>query len=211
MTLTQRNDSTIRQYRPQLGKLIKMSLWEDYTSRGINPWSWLRVIGIDDSTVTVRLAEYPSEPSKDSAQYTLPLYVVAPPIGWEPRYTIYCKPEEVDKVLGWFSRGIAKRQSHDLGNAGAMTWQPMDNCDAPHWQYPEISDMIRPEDCARLIRIVKVETEDLGSSDLSAMGRSKRAKLFKQWESEGWSIKYWPYAGGFWERQRETIVHDWKS
>jgi len=210
MTLASRNDSPIRQYHPQLGKLIKMSEWSDYTSRGISPWSWLRVIGIDDSTVTVRHATHPTDPAQDTEQYTLPLYVIDPPIGWEPRYTIYCKPSETDKVLSWFARGIAKRQSHDLGNAGAMIWQPMDNCDAAHWQFPEVSDMIRPEDCPRLIRVIKVETEDMGSDSLSAMGRSKRAKLFKQWESEGWSVRYVPYEGGYWERQRETIVHDWQ-
>jgi hypothetical protein len=261
--MTLRNDSTIRQYRPQVGKLIKMALWDDYTSRGIAPWAWLRVIGIDDSTVTVRHATHPSEPSQDTEQYTIPLYVVAPPIGWEPRYTIYCKPAEVEKVLGWFARGVVNRANHDLGSSRGCVWQPMDNAGTPHWAYPEMTDSIAAEDCARLLRVVKVETEEIGSfgpnvncelckgtgrdsvariaevrgvtvesikveelhvtgySDgtfdcrcgtyMRDLGRSKRAKVIKEMERDGWTVRYVPYAGGFWERQRETVVHEWQS
>ena len=85
MTLDKRNDSTIRQYRPHVGKLVKMSMFADYTERGLNPWSWLRVIGIDRDTVTVRLAPNPTVIADDREQFTIPLYVVDTPIGWEPR------------------------------------------------------------------------------------------------------------------------------
>jgi hypothetical protein len=264
--MTLNNDSTIRQYRPQVGTLIKMSEFSDYTSRGINPWAYLRVLGIDDSTVTVRHAEYPTDEAKDTEQFTIPLHVVQVPLGWEPRYTIYCKPEEVEKVLGWFTRGVVTRANHDLGSSRGPVWQPMDNSGTPHWSYPEVSDAIPPEDCRRLLRVVKVETEEVSlghkpncsfchgtgrdsvqriaevrevsleklaedkglftrlvnydprtgmfdchcNMTLGDLGRTKRAKAIKDMEKDGWSVKYVPYTGGFWERQRETVVHDWE-
>lgn len=42
----------------------------------------------------------------------IPLEVIAPPIGWQSRYTIYAKPEQIEAVLSWFARGIVVRQSH---------------------------------------------------------------------------------------------------
>lgn len=96
-------------------------------------------------------------------------------------------------------------------------FQPMDNSNSPHWQYPEMTDAIPAEMCGQVFRVIKVETEEINRyvnpshPDMRAMGRSKRAKLIKQWELEGWSTRYVPYAGGFWERQRETIVRDWEA
>jgi hypothetical protein len=43
---------------------------------------------------------------------------------------------------------------------------------------------------------------------LGRMGRTRRAKLFKEMRKDGWEVKYVPYAGGFWERRRETVIHE---
>jgi hypothetical protein len=273
--MTLRNDSTIRQYRPKVGQLISMGQWTDYTSRGLSPWGRLRVIGIDKDTVTVRYAPHPMDAScDDQSQITIPLYTVQPSIGWEPRYTIHCKPEQVETVKSWFARGIVCRQSHNMSSSMPMAFQPLTDGvlpGSPHWQFPEDTDVIMPEDCARLFRIVSVEQEeitsavlgypadpnchrckgtgrrtvaelaivrkstlaqtwddintgkipldDLTSTDfrchcaqygaMTRMGRTKRAKLIKQMRADGWQVEYRPYAGGYWERRRETIVHDW--
>ena len=273
MTL-RRNNSTIRLYRPKVGQLIGMSEWSDYTSRGLSLWGRLRVIGIDKDTVTVKHAPHPMDASFDDAsQITIPLYTVQLPIGWEPRYTIYRKPEETEKVLGWFARGIVCRQSHNMSSSMPMAFQPLTDGilpGSPHWQFPEDTDVIMPEDCARLFRVVSVEKEEITSATLGypadpncqtchgsgrrtveelailrketlaqtwdlvnrgeitledltsvdfrchchygalgRMGRTKRAKLFKEMRADGWDVHYVPYAGGFWERTRETIVHDY--
>lgn len=276
MTLSRRNDSLIRQYRPQLGTLCKMSEWSDYTSRGLSPWGMLRVIGIDRDTVTVRHAPNPMDAACDDQNpLTIPLYCIAMPIGWEPRYTIHCKPEETTKVLGWFARGIVVRQSHNMSGTLPKAFQPLgDNGNLPsatHWQFPEDTDVISPEDCARLIRVVSVEREEITSATLGypadstchlcngtgrrtvadlalirketlaqtwdavntgkitldgptstdfrchchygaldRLGRTKRAHLFKQMAADGWHVEYIRYGGGYWERTRETVVHEWE-
>ena len=169
MTLDKRNDSTIRQYRPHVGKLVKMSMFADYTERGLNPWSWLRVIGIDRDTVTVRLAPNPTVIADDREQFTIPLYVVDTPIGWEPRYTIHVKSEQLETVMGWLPRGIAVRQSHDMSGSMPTAFQPLTDGiepNSPHWQFPESTDVIMPDDCPRLIRVVKVEQEEITSETL---------------------------------------------
>jgi hypothetical protein len=258
-----------------------MSEWSDYTSRGISPWERLRVIGIDKDTVTVKHAPHPMNASfDDTSQITIPLYTVQLPIGWESRYTIYCKPEETEKVLEWFARGIVCRQSHNRSSSMPMAFQPLTDGVLPgsqHWQYPEDTDVIMSQDCARLFRVVSVEKEEITSATLGypadpnckkcqgtgkrtiaqlseirnetveqtwelidagkipldvlthvahhsafetftchchygalgRMGRTKRAKLFKDMRAAGWVVHYVPYAGGFWERTRETIVHDY--
>lgn len=272
MTLTERNNSTIRQYRPKIGQLITMSLFSDYTTRGLSPWGRLRVIGIDKDTVTVRHAPHPMDSTCDDPSHlTIPLYVVRPPVGWEPRYTIHCKPEQTETIIkDWFSRGIVVRQSHYLSGSMPTAFQPLTNGippNSPHWQFPEDTDVIMPEDCARLFKVVAVESEeitsatlgfpadmacnhchgtgrrtvaelatirketlaqtwnlintgkipleDLTSTDfrchchygaLTRMGRTKRAKLFKEMHAQGWKVRY---AGGYWIRTRETLVHDY--
>jgi hypothetical protein len=224
MTLSRRNDSKIRQYRPKVGQLIGMSEFSDYTSRGMSPWGRLRVIGIDQDTVTVRHAPHPMDATcDDPSQITIPLYVVRVPVGWEPKYTIHCKPEQAETIIkDWFARGIVVRQSHDMSGGMSTAFQPLTNGTlpgSPHWQFPEDTDVIMPEDCARLFKVVAVEREEITSATLgypadpnctlSRMGRTKRAKLFKTMRADGWEVQYVPYAGGYWERTRKTLVHDW--
>ena len=291
MTLTQRNDSPIRQYRPPVGKLIKMSQWADYTARGLSPWSYLRVLGIDRDTVTVRHAPNPTVPAEDGEQFTIPLYTVDAPVGWEPRYTIHAKPEQAKVIVkDWFSRGIVVRQSHDMSGSMPKAFQPLTSGavpGSPHWQFCEDTDVITAEDCPKLFRVIAVTEEEITSATLGypadkdckhcqgtgrrsvtelatirheaievtrarivsnedyakletteregkipiedyrahsdtfrchchygalgRLGRTKRGKLFSQMRADGWEVKYFPYAGGYWRRWRETIVHDWQG
>lgn len=255
--LSRLNNSPIRQYRPKLGTLVTMAEFADYTSRGLSPWGRLRVIGIDAELVTVQHAPSPLDVTKDTEQFTIPLERVQTPIGWEPRYTIYCKPEELDKALGWFARGLVVRQSHNMSGSMPTVFQPLSDDGTvpatPHWQFPEDTDTLTAEECKRLVRVVKVEREEVTSATLGyppvsdcghchgtgrrtvtelasirhdnpdtfrchchsdalgRMGRSKRARLFKSWESQGWTVTYQRFAGGYWERTRETVVRDWSE
>jgi hypothetical protein len=46
----------------------------------------------------------------------------------------------------------------------------------------------------------------------SKMGRSKRAKLIKEWAAAGWDAHYVNLGEhSYWERTRETVVQDWAS
>jgi hypothetical protein len=264
-----------RQYIPAIGKSIKMRLFSDYTERNVHVWSWLRVHSVNSDGVTVQVLNG-SEPTGQILN--IPLSVIAPPIGWQKRYTIHVKPEQVDTVLSWFARGIVVRQSHDMSGSMPTAFQPMDNSNSPHWQFPETTDAVPAAECRKVFRVVKVETQDVydvylvpdqncshckGSgrrtlADLAVirhesvdelkrkmlipvepyrineslhlngydaetetfechcirggfrkLGRSKRAKLIKEWAKDGWETRYVPYAGGFWERTRETVVQDW--
>jgi len=285
MTL-KRNDSTIRQYRPAVGTKIKLSEFSQYgivakqhPEDSLSVWSWFVVRATKEFSVD---AEHYNA-GNTGIVYALPLEWIDPPIGWEPRYTIYCKPEQAQTIVrDWFARGIVVRQSHDMSGSMPKAFQPMTDGilpGSPHWQYPEYPDVIMPEDCARLFRVVSVEKEEITSvtlgypadptctscsgtgrrtiaqlaevrketvettwalidngtiqnledvqtvsnvhsafdtfrchchyGALGRMGRTKRAKLFKEMRAAGWDVHYVPYAGGFWERTRETIVHDW--
>ena len=43
------------------------------------------------------------------------------------------------------------------------------------------------------------------------LGRSKRAKIIREWAKQGWVTEYRNYGEhSFWERTRETIVRDWE-
>ena len=44
------------------------------------------------------------------------------------------------------------------------------------------------------------------------LGRSKRAKLIKEWALQGWNTHYVNMGGhSYWERTRETVAQDWAS
>ena len=214
--------------------------------------------------------------------YDVPLDWIAHPIGWEPRYTIHCEPDQANTIItNWFTRGIVVRANQCIGDSAGSTFQPADNSAQPHWKYPKISDSVSAELCAQVFRVIVAEEEEIGSTAATRMhdptcdhckgtgrrllaelatirnqstaklkelmllpdepykvsdklhldnynasdetfdchchygmfrrlGRSKRAKLIKQWAIDGWVTRYLPYAGGYWIRTRETIVHDWQ-
>ena len=204
---------TLRQYIPKVGAKVKMRTWFDYTSRNLTVWAWFEVLRVNaDGTIVMQH----DNAGEKLEIVTVPYEVIDAPIGWEPRYTIYCTPEQAETIVSnWFTRGIVVRQSHDLGGRMPTAFQPMDNAEQPHWQFPEVTDAIPAEDCAKLFRVVSVVTEEINSYSnpshpkLRKMGRTKRAMAIKAMEADGWTVRYVPYAGGFWERQKETVVHDW--
>lgn len=267
-----------RKYIPSEGKHITLKLFSDYREWMPNEtvWAHLSVIHVDlqDGIVAVEVLNGLQQTGRT---YNVPLSIIAPPIGWQPRYTIHVKPDQVEKVLGWFARGIVVRQSHDMSGSMPTAFQPMDNSEQPHWQFCEVTDAVQAEDCPRVFRVVKIEREEInfvyntdcphckgtGRRTLAelaeirkesieeikrkmvipvdryratealpldqydgetetfdcacryghfrAMGRSKRARLIKEWERDGWTVRYIPYAGGFWERSREIVVRDWEK
>lgn len=261
---------TLRQYAPPIGKSVRMRNFDDYTSRGIHVWAWLRVhsINSDGATIQVLNGDTPT-----GETLTIPLSTINPPIGWEPRYTIYCKPEIGPKVIReWFARGIVVRANHLIGDGSGSAFQPIDNAGIPHWKYPEVTDVIDAADCAKLFRVITVERQDVydayrvpdadcawchgsGRDSLARvnatrtnaamqpcdaqtldslrqrdgwdeigqtfdctctrggfrlLGRTRRAKLIREWRKDGWETHYNNYGvHGYWERVRDTILHDW--
>jgi hypothetical protein len=269
-----------RIYTPEVGKLVKMRTFENYTSRGIHPWAWLKVFDVTPALVSFRIMNGPNETDHFS---TCLLSDIQPPLGWESTYTIYAKPEQAETIVNdWFARGIAVRQSHDMGGSMPTAFQPMDNSASPHWQFTEVTDAIPAADCRKVFRVVSVIEEEitgklLGLFDpsctfckgsgrdsakriakvrevseesikesiregltedeetkrlstnchvtnyddadgtfectchygaIKALGRTKRGKLFAAMRSEGWLVTFVRYAGGFWIRRRETVIHE---
>lgn len=205
----------LRKYIPKVGAKVKLREWQDYTSRNLHVWAWFEVLRVNSDGTAVLQHDNAGEKLEI---VTLPCETIAAPIGWEPRYTIYCKPEQAETIVSnWFTRGIVVRQSHDMGSHMPQVFQPADNAGQPSWQFPEVTDSIPASECARLFRVVSVVTQEINHysdptlPDLRAMGRTKRGKAIKAMRADGWSVRYVPYAGGFWERQRETVVHEWEE
>ena len=270
MTLSTQAD---RRYVPAIGARVKLREWSDYSKLNVHVWSWFTVRCNHEhdgmGNIHCRIEHYNT--GNTGEYFTVPASRIDPPIGWKPRYTIHCKPEETAKVLSWFDRGIVVRANHDLGSSMGSAFQPMDNSNTPpHWRYPELTDAIPAKDCARLFRVVSVYTEEISlghdpncsrchvtvrdtiarlasarsqtveetladiasgtihfteyhaydeangtyachcNVTLHDIGRSKRAKTIKQMKADGWEVQYIPFAGGFWERTKETVVQDWK-
>lgn len=257
-----------RKYIPAIGKLVKLKSWDDYRALELQcNWDWFTVR--EHRSASIVLLELYN--GGDTGMFfDCPLHRIAEPVGWEPRYTITVGPDKVDTVLSWFKRGMVARLSHNLNpHYMPMVWQPLDNSAQPGWQFPEVTDVIQPEDCAKLIKLVKIEDEEINfvpdpdckwcagtgrrniASLMSArgedyetvhraiidgriqieqydekaatyrcpchpagfrsLGRTKRAKLVKAWEADGWKVSYAGVgANGYWHRTRETVVHDWE-
>jgi hypothetical protein len=160
---------TQRRYIPEIGKIVKLEQWMDYSAHGIPHWAWLKVLDISGTAVTVEVLNGDQPTGK---QVTVPLHTIEKPVGWEPRYTITVKPAEVDKVLGWFKRGIVCRLSHDLNpHYMPMVFQPMDNSGQPSWKFPEITDSVPPEECDKVFRVVKIEEEVIDFVPIPACAR----------------------------------------
>ena len=136
-----------------------MRNFNDYTSAGLNPWTVLIVAAIHDLDTSLPWLTchlmLTQNGERDNEQVTIPLSSLDPPIGWRPRYTIHVEPAKVDEVLSWFSRGIVVRQSQYIGD-GSICFQPMDNSDVPHWKFGEVTDVIPPEQCSKVFRVVSL-------------------------------------------------------
>ena len=151
---------TERKYIPEIGKRVTLKEFGAHHRNGIDQvWAHLKVLEVNGDQVKVDILNGSEQIGK---QVTVPLSDIAPPIGWQPRYTITVAPDKVDAVLGWMKRGIVCRLSHDLNpNYMPMVYQPMDNAGQPDWRFPEVTDTVPPEDCDRVFKIVKVETEEI--------------------------------------------------
>lgn len=149
-----------RKYIPEIGKRVTLKRFEDHYKNGIDQiWAHLKVLAVDGDQVKVDILNGSEQIGK---QVTVPLADIAPPVGWQPRYTITVGPADVDKVLGWMKRGIVCRLSHDLNpNYMPMVYQPMDNAGQPGWQFPEVTDTVSAEDCDKVFKVVKVETQEI--------------------------------------------------
>jgi hypothetical protein len=206
-----------RQYVPKVGELVKLREWLDYTSRGLSPWAYLRVKEVHSDYVLANHAPRPLVREEDQTEeYKLTYTSINPPLGWQARYTIYCEPDKAQTVVSnWFQRGIVVRANHCIGDSEGSTFQPLDNSAQPTWKHSQVTDTILAEDCPKLFRVVAATEEELNHysnpthPNLRAMGRSVRAQTIKAMRAEGWEVSYVPYAGGFWTRRKETIVHDW--
>jgi hypothetical protein len=153
----------MRTYIPNIGARVKLREFNSYTSRNIHVWAWFDVLSVDRKAGTATIQHNNAGTLLETV--TIPLTEIQSPLGWQPRYTIAVKPDKVQTVLEWFARGIAVHVSHDIGNYSEV-FQPLDTATPPGWRYPEETDRILPEDCAKIFRIVSVEQEEVSSATL---------------------------------------------
>lgn len=191
-------------YTPEIGKRLKLAeLWM-YSKIDVHGWAWMKVVKVHEHGIKLEVLNG-DQPT--GVEHIVPREWIKPPIGWEERYTITVKPEQVEQVKGWLSRGIAVRQCQDLSNAGARQFQPADNCPVPHWAYKELTDVVPADQCRDRIRIVMLEQRDTGLNIPSdRIGKQKR---IQELEAEGWRMHYVRQCGGYWAAERETVVKDW--
>ena len=47
--------------------------------------------------------------------------------------------------------------------SGSMptSFQPLDNSNSPHWQFPELTDSVPADECGKVFRVVKIERQDV--------------------------------------------------
>ena len=140
-------------YIPEPRSRVKLSTWSDYSIFSLPTWAWLEVLSVNESNNTVNV-ELLNGLAKTGTILDVPLSAIDSPIGWQERYTIHVSPEKVFDVLAWLPRGIAVRAFHDLSCAGRTAFQPADNCGAPHWSMPELTDVVPPSQTRDRIRIV---------------------------------------------------------
>ena len=182
MTLSRLNNSPIRQYRPTAGTLATLALWEHYSivrsqhpEHDLAQWAHFKVRYIVDNATPESVCVEHYNAADTGVTYFVPLEWISTPIGWEPRYTIHANPEQAQTIVkDWFARGISVRANHDLGSCMSIgsAFQPLDNSTAPHWRYPEQTDIIPPADCPRLIKVVSVEHEKITSATLGYPAQS---------------------------------------
>lgn len=141
-----------RRYIPPVGARVRLRHMGDYVALGLPAWTMLTIGQLCNRD----LVECYYEPAHITM---VPFDYIAPPVGWQPRYTIHAAPDCIDKVLSWLPRGIVVRFSQYIGD-GSTAFQPMDNAGTPHWKFTEVTDRIAPEDTKDLIRVVKVETSE---------------------------------------------------
>lgn len=155
----------VRVWAPKQGERVKLRTWDDYVSRGIGVWAWLRVeqvcmaVNTVDWTDNVDLTVLDGDRDTGRA-VTVPLASIQAPIGWKDRYTITVSPGKVGEVLQWFrdKRGIAVLQSHYMPSC-PTAFAPADNQGTRDWRFNGADkEVIPPELCDDVFRVVKLET-----------------------------------------------------
>jgi hypothetical protein len=135
---------------------------------------------------------------------TVPLSAIEPPIGWKPRYTIHCAPDEVAQVLSWFARGIRVKVDHAMDRLAGDCFMPMDNGEqAPTWGYVTADD-VPARECPTVFSVVAyVEQEFRMPKD--AWDRKQYRKAAR---ARGWSVRNVNYGahGYAWFRSKGVTV-----
>lgn len=198
-----------RQFVPTVGNTVKLRLWSDYTSRNIHVWAHCKVLAIYTEPYrtlsgTVDLQVMNGMQETDQI-VNVPLAAIQPPIGWQPAYTIYCKPEETDKVMGWFPRGIRVKVDHAMDRLAGNAYMPADVDGAPTWGYYD-ADVIPPDECPKVFSIVAYVHEEFRMPK-DAWERKQYRKSAKL---AGWTIESRNYGahGYAWFRSKEVTVYD---
>jgi hypothetical protein len=118
-------------YQFKTGEKTKFKTFSDYTTRGLNLWTWLIVDESNAFSSKVHLAEDPA------VSFDVLTKVLEEPIGFKEVYQVIVDdPEKKDQVLSWLQSrgGISVWCSHDLSTPGRYMYSPGDKSqNKPHW------------------------------------------------------------------------------
>lgn len=120
------------------------------------------------------------------------------------RYTIYCAPDKVAQVLGWFARGIRVKVDHALDRLAGDCFMPADVDTAPTWGYGE-ADAVLPADCPAVFSVTAyVEQEFRMPKDVWIRRQYQKACRAQGWKV--WNRNYGAH-GYAWFRSKEVPVY----
>ena len=196
-----------RRYTPPVGTNVELRTWNDYVSRGINVWSWLRVCGNSCHDPGMLTLEVLNGQEHTHVYHDVPLAAIEPPIGWQSQYDINVSPDKVDMVLSWFARGIRVKVDHAMDRLAGNCYTPLDTdpATAPSYGYYP-ADEILPENCGKVFRVIAyVEQEFRMPRDKYERKVTKAAHAAHGWKV--WSVNY-GYHGYVWYRSKSVTVYD---
>lgn len=164
-------------YQFHEGELVKFRRFDQYTAKGLNPWTWLVVEDCSELMARVHLHEHPEQ------VLTVDLAELDPPLGYEEVYDVHVPTEdEARKVLGWLAGrgGVGVWASHDLGTAGRKMFTPGDRVKDgnPHWSVRLVETV---QDIGRLKLWIDEESFERKNSGQDRAAGWKYDKHFRMW------------------------------
>lgn len=136
-------------YIPEVGRRVKLRLFEKHWAYGVPAWAWLKVLDVNGVLVHVRVLN-----GDQDTEDTLVVHAkhIDPPIGWRERkpgqFLVEIPPEKADDVRGWFTsgRGMLRWTNKEIGASRGDLLSPGDSDRAPHWAYVGEAFPVKAED-----------------------------------------------------------------
>jgi hypothetical protein len=175
-------------YLFKAGEKTKLKTFSAYTSREINPWTWLIVKEVAGNQALVALQENPDR------VFPVALSDLEAPLGYQESYDVIVPSrEKAVMVTSWLvSRsGITVWASHDLSTAGRYMFTPGDKVSEgkPHWSV----GLVETVTDSKRIRILVTEVSTEKKTEKQKREGWKYDRCMREWYRD---IPYTPDSEG---------------